>query len=61
MMVDKIITISVSSDNAADTQAMLDHIRTFPGYATDNARVMEDTRRGGFTVRYASAVIHSDK
>jgi hypothetical protein len=57
-MVDKIVTISISSDSAADTQAMLDHIRTFPGYATDNAKVLEDTRRGGYGVRYASAVIH---
>lgn len=57
-MKDVIITISVSANEASDAQAMLDHIRTFPGYATDNARVTEDTRRGGYTVRYASAVIH---
>lgn len=57
-MKDVILTISVSAETASDAQAMLDHIRKFPGYATDNAKVTEDTRRGGYAVRYASAVIH---
>ncbi len=54
----KIVQVSLSANDAATVQALLDHVRTFPGWESDNANVTEDTRRGGYTVRYAAASIH---
>jgi hypothetical protein len=58
MMEDEILTLNLSGDNEELLKAFLAHCKTFPGFATTNAKVQPDTRHGGFTTRYATVVIH---
>jgi hypothetical protein len=58
---DAIITISISVKNTANlpmAQKVLDTIRAMPEYASDDAELEKDTRRGGYTVRYEPFVFH---
>jgi hypothetical protein len=57
-MNDEIMTIALSGDDEQLLNEFLAHLRAFPGYAKDNAKVGIDTRRGGYTTRYATFIIH---
>lgn len=57
-MSDEILTVNIGGDDEKLCNEILDYLRQFPGYAKDNAKIQMDTRRGGFTTRYATFIIH---
>ena len=57
-MADKLATISVNSKDKALAERILTAIRAMPDYATDEAELASDTRRGGYGIRYEAFVFH---
>lgn len=58
---DTIVTISMSGKDHATVRALYEHLKRFPGYATDAAVLSEDTRRevGNLQFRYSAFVFHT--
>lgn len=58
---DTIVTISMSGKDHAVVRALYEHLKAFPGYATDAAVLSEDTRRevGNLQFRYSAFVFHT--
>lgn len=58
---DVILTLSINA-KTAEAKAMAERvmavIRAMPEYATDDAELDKDTRRGGFSFRYEPFVFH---